>query len=105
MRRRSRKGTTIDVGTRTVEHAGAILCVEGAVGREAFLIEEGSVSVSRGGVRIACLGPGDLAGEQALLAGPRRNATLVAETDVAVTVYNGGEFDYLMKTRPPIAAS
>lgn len=56
--------------------AGAVLMSEGEIGRQAFLIVEGSVDVMLRGRRLATLGPGELVGEMALMDGGPRSATV-----------------------------
>jgi CRP/FNR family transcriptional regulator/CRP/FNR family cyclic AMP-dependent transcriptional regulator len=51
----------------------------------------------------ADLGPGDLFGEMSLLDGERRSATVIADTDMTVTVFNRGEFVRLVEASPVIA--
>src|SRR5436309_8993396 len=59
---------------------GMVLCKEGSRGREFFVIIEGEAAVTRGGRRVATVGPGDFFGEIALLAGVNRTATVTAVT-------------------------
>ena len=71
---------------------GDVLCHEGRLGREAFVILSGEVEVSRGADHIATLGAGALVGEQALLGEGRRNATVTAAGDVLALVMSSQEF-------------
>lgn len=65
--------------------AGATLVSEGDYGYEFMIIEEGTVEVLRGGERIDDMRAGDFFGELAVLAdGTRRNATIVATSDVRI---------------------
>src|SRR5207247_221547 len=59
---------------------GKVLVKEGRPGIECFVIDEGTVRVTRGGEEVALLGPGDVLGELAILSGGRRDATGVAIT-------------------------
>jgi voltage-gated potassium channel len=58
--------------------AGTVLVREGRREDEFYLIVEGSAKVTRGGKKIAELGPGDYFGELAVLIPGPRNATVTA---------------------------
>lgn len=57
---------------------GSVLMREGEVGQQAFVIVEGSVSVTLRGKTLANLGPGQVVGEMALMDGEPRSATVTA---------------------------
>lgn len=82
---------------------GQALVTEGARGDEFFIIIEGTAAVSRGGVRIASLGPGDYFGELALLDPAPRDATVTAETALEVLVLGKREFGGLLSEIPTIS--
>ena len=68
--------------------AGSFLISEGDFGDAMFAIVEGEASVTLhdagGGEHgVASLKPGDIVGEMSILTGMRRNATVVARTDLA----------------------
>lgn len=94
LRKIDRLGTVVEL------QAGATLTTEGRPGRETMLILSGSAEVSRNGVPFATVSTGDIVGEQAVLTGAPRNATLVATTDVRVVVFNPREFTFLLAECP-----
>lgn len=81
---------------------GQVLIEEGRAGNEAFVIIDGSVSVSRDGVVVTTLGPGDVVGEVAALDRGRRTATVTAITPVEVLVFDPRSFASLLHEVPGI---
>ena len=71
---------------------GRVLCKEGEVGREFFVLVDGKVRVSRKGRPVATLTGGDFMGEIALLTELPRTATMTAETPVRLFVLTSREF-------------
>ncbi|HVY10542.1 MAG TPA: cyclic nucleotide-binding domain-containing protein [Mycobacteriales bacterium] len=71
---------------------GDVLCQEGKLGREAFVIVSGEVEVSRGADHLATLGQGSVVGEMALLGHGPRTATVTAAGDVEALVMSAQEF-------------
>ncbi|HVA52680.1 MAG TPA: cyclic nucleotide-binding domain-containing protein [Acidimicrobiales bacterium] len=91
-------GVTLEIA------ANQVLTKEGAVGEEAFLIVSGNAHCTVGDqVEVADLGPGELFGEMSLLDGDRRSATVIADTDMTVTVFERREFIRLVETSPDVA--
>jgi CRP/FNR family transcriptional regulator, cyclic AMP receptor protein len=71
---------------------GRVLCTQGEVGREFFVLVEGKVQITRKGRRVATLAGGDFVGEIALLTELPRTATVTAETPVRLFVLTSREF-------------
>jgi CRP-like cAMP-binding protein len=82
---------------------GKTLIKEGALGREFFVLAEGSADITRKGKRIDTASAGDFFGEMALLADRPRNATVTTTSDVDALVVNARSFRDLMETNPLIA--
>jgi len=83
--------------------AGRILCEQGTIGREAFVIIEGNAEVRRNDKKVATLGAGTCVGELALLDHGPRTATVVAATDLKVLVLGAREFAGIVDEIPAIA--
>lgn len=77
--------------------AGETVIREGSGGAAFFLIEAGEVTVSRQGVPVASLGPGDHFGEIALIDGGPRSATVTASTELVCYVLTFWEFRPLVE--------
>jgi CRP/FNR family transcriptional regulator, cyclic AMP receptor protein len=94
-----------DIAKATVEltlDEGKEFVTQGAVGREAFIIVEGTANVLRGGQQIGTLGPGECVGELALLDHGPRTATVVAATPITVLVLGPREFSGLLDEVPTL---
>ena len=72
--------------------AGTVLCKEGALGREFFVIVEGTAEVTRGGNAVAVRKAGDFVGEIALLTSTRRTATVTATSPLRCLILMRGDF-------------
>ncbi len=83
--------------------AGTELTVEGAVGREMFVLLEGNVEIRKGGTVEIELGPGDHFGELALLDGGPRTATVVTSTDATLLVLTKPAFHAVLDEIPTLA--
>lgn len=83
--------------------SGTQLTVQGGVGREAFVILEGTATVAKDDVVAAELGPGDYFGELALLDGGPRTATVTAATDMTVLVLSKPAFNAVLDEIPTLA--
>lgn len=93
------------LSTETTLPAASVLCREGSIGQEAFVLIEGSVSVSKQGSLVSTLAPGAVFGEMALVGGKYRNATVIADTEVRVLVMTPQEFASVLDAVPPVAGA
>ena len=81
---------------------GKVLCREGDIGHEFFVIVEGEIKVTRKGRRLALRGGGDFVGEIALLDDVPRTATVTAETPVRLFVLTRKDFRHLLDENPRV---
>jgi CRP/FNR family cyclic AMP-dependent transcriptional regulator len=81
---------------------GKVLCREGAIGHEFFVIVNGKVKVTRNGRRIATLSGGDFLGEIALITEMPRTATVTAETLLRFFVLTRREFQQVLDEHPSV---
>lgn len=80
--------------------AGRELLKEGDFAYEFMAIQEGEAEVLRRGEHVADLGAGDFFGEVGLLEKDRRNATVVAKTDMRLITLSGWDMKRLEKLVP-----
>jgi CRP/FNR family cyclic AMP-dependent transcriptional regulator len=83
--------------------AGKVLCEQGAVGREAFIILDGTAEVRINQKPVASLGAGTCVGELALLDHGPRTATVVASSDLKALVIGAREFAGIVDEVPAIS--
>jgi SAM-dependent methyltransferase len=83
--------------------AGTALTREGEPGDRFYVIVEGAASVTRGGEKLATLGPGSFFDETALLTGGQRTATVTADTPLTLAKFDRAAFDALLSESRTIA--
>jgi len=81
---------------------GRVLCREGGLGQEFFVITEGEAEVRRKGRRRGVLGPGDFFGEIALIDRSPRTATVTATTPLRFFVLTRRTFLSLLDDNPAV---
>jgi CRP/FNR family transcriptional regulator, cyclic AMP receptor protein len=94
-----------DIAKATVEldiEQGKEFVTQGDVGREAFIIVEGTAEAIRNGKKIGELGPGACVGELALLDHGPRTASVVAATPLTVLVLGPREFNGVLDEVPTL---
>jgi CRP/FNR family transcriptional regulator, cyclic AMP receptor protein len=82
--------------------AGSELTLEGAAGGSFFMLIEGTAEVQVGGETVRTLGPGDFAGEIALIARTPRTASVRATSLVRTLVIPGRKFRALLGRQPDV---
>lgn len=82
---------------------GHELTRQGDIGREMFVLVDGTVTVRRNGRKVRTLEPGSAVGEFALLDRGPRTATVVADTDCRVLVLGAREFAGILDEVPGLA--
>ena len=83
---------------------GTRLINEGAFSHEFLLISSGAAEVRREGKLLAKLGPGDFAGEIGVMRDARRNASVVATTDITAIVMTDRDLRQIAHEMPSVAA-
>jgi CRP/FNR family transcriptional regulator, cyclic AMP receptor protein len=81
---------------------GAAVVAEGGYANDFYAIEDGTAEVERDGERLAELGPGDVFGEQALLEGEQRSATVRATSPLRVIKISHWELDKMRRDMPEV---
>jgi CRP-like cAMP-binding protein len=83
--------------------AGTVLCREGRLGQEFFVLVDGEAEVTKGGKPMATRGSGDFFGEVALLTTVTRTATVTAKTPIRCFVLTRGAFRLVLDENPKVA--
>ena len=83
--------------------AGYQLVEQGRFPHEFFVIESGTVAVTKDGQHLADLGPGDFFGEIAIVEHDRRTATVVATTPLTAVVMLSRDFETMADVMPHVA--
>jgi CRP/FNR family transcriptional regulator, cyclic AMP receptor protein len=81
---------------------GKVLCQEGQLGHEVFVIVDGTVQVTRKDRRVATLRSGDFVGEIAVITEMPRNATVTAGTPVRLFALTGRDFRGVLDKNPSV---
>jgi CRP-like cAMP-binding protein len=84
--------------------AGTQLINEGAFSYEFLLITSGSVEVRRGGELVATLGRDDFVGEVGSMLDARRNASVVAASDLTAIVMTARDLRRVAEQIPSVGA-
>lgn len=82
---------------------GEVLCQEGKVGGEFFVIADGKAEVTLKKKHLATVGAGSFFGEMSLLDHGPRAATVTAASDMTLLVLDPRQFDSLLKETPSVA--
>jgi CRP-like cAMP-binding protein len=82
---------------------GTVLMREGEIGREVYVIVEGSVRVMRKGRKLADFGPGSYIGDVALITRLPRGATGVTTSPARLLVMTDTAFRSVVRQSPSIA--
>ena len=83
--------------------AGTTFIREGEVGREMFIIVDGTAEVTRDGAPVTRLTRNEFVGELAVLRHTPRNATVTAQTDLDVLVLTSRAVEPLLDEIPGMA--
>lgn len=82
--------------------AGTVLCREGSLGREFFVIVDGVAEVTKGGKRLATRKAGEFFGEIALITTTKRTATVTAKTPIRCFILTRGDFRRVLDENPSV---
>jgi CRP-like cAMP-binding protein len=82
--------------------AGTVLCREGSLGHEFFVVVDGQVEVTRRGRRLPLRAGGEFFGEIALLTEAKRTATVTATTPLRCFVLTRRDFGRVLDENPQV---
>ena len=83
--------------------SGDVLCRQGELETDVFVLVDGEASVIIDGAERATIGAGEVVGELSMERGGRRTATLQAKTPVHVVVLDPREVDSVLMADPASA--
>jgi len=83
--------------------AGYHLLDEGRFPHEFFIVENGTVEVTKDGAHLTDLGPGDFFGEIAILEHERRTASVTASTPATLIVMHARDFETIATELPEVS--
>lgn len=83
---------------------GAAVVKEGGYANDFFAIEDGTAKVEKDGQKLADLSKGDVFGEQALLEGEQRSASVIATSPLRVIKIAHWELDKMKRDMPEVVA-
>jgi CRP/FNR family cyclic AMP-dependent transcriptional regulator len=83
--------------------AGTVIIEQGQIGREAFVILDGELTVKRNNRKVATLGPGKMVGEMSLLDHGPRTATVMCDTACTLLVIDQRRFRGVLQDIPAIS--
>jgi CRP-like cAMP-binding protein len=81
---------------------GTVLCREGKIGREFFVLVDGDAEGTKGGRKIATRSGGDFVGEIALLTTTTRTATVTATTPLRCFILTQSDFRRVLDENPGV---
>lgn len=79
---------------------GEAVVKEGGYANDFYAIEDGTAKVEREGQQLADLGPGDVFGEQALLEGEQRSASVIATSPLRLIKISHWELNKMKRDMP-----
>jgi CRP-like cAMP-binding protein len=82
--------------------AGTVLCKEGGLGREFFVIVDGIAEVTKSGRHLATRQAGEFFGEIALITTTKRTATVTAKTPIRCFILTRGDFRRVLDESPSV---
>jgi CRP/FNR family transcriptional regulator, cyclic AMP receptor protein len=90
-------------GQERTAPAGQVLIREGASPGSLFVLRSGRVAITRGGKRLAELGPGDVLGEMAMMEDSARTASAVVLDEAVLLAVPASALRALLAERPALA--
>jgi len=90
-------------GDQITMTAGTLIVDQGQMGREAFVLLDGEVTVRRGGRKVVTLGPGAVVGELSLLDHGPRTASVICDSECSLFVLDQRHFQKVIEQNPQIA--
>jgi CRP-like cAMP-binding protein len=85
--------------------AGTVLCDEGQIARDVFIVVDGTADVVRHRRLVDSLGPGDVFGDVSFIDRGPRAATVTATSDMRVFMLDARRFSTLLDVAPTVGST
>jgi CRP-like cAMP-binding protein len=89
-----------ELGQRVVVAAGSEIADQGRIGKECWVVVEGTANIVMNGEYITSVGAGSMIGEMALLEHRPRSAAVIADTDMVLVSFDTDGFNAILDKNP-----
>lgn len=89
-----------ELGHRVVVAAGSEIADQGRVGKECWVVVEGTANIVMNGEYITSVGAGSMIGEMALLEHRPRSAAVIADTEMVLVSFDTDGFNAILDVNP-----
>ena len=89
-----------DLGRRVDVAAGSEIADQGRIGKECWVVVEGTANIIMNGEYVTSVGAGSMIGEMALLEHRPRSAAVIADTDMVLVSFDTDGFNSILDANP-----
>ena len=89
-----------DLGQRVDVASGSEIADQGRIGKECWVVVEGTANIIMNGEFITSVGAGSMIGEMALLEHRPRSAAVIADTDMVLVSFDTDGFNSILDANP-----
>ena len=93
-------GQVADLGKRVDVVAGSEIADQGRVGKECWVVVDGTANIVMNGEYVASVGAGSMIGEMALLEHRPPSAAVLADTDMVLVSFDTEGFNAILDANP-----
>jgi len=89
-----------DLGQRVDVASGSEIADQGRIGKECWVVVEGTANIIMNGEYVTSVGAGSMIGEMALLEHRPRSAAVIADTDMVLVSFDTDGFNSILDANP-----